>query len=143
MKITTIIRRCAVGLGVLYLAGCAHINESSLSLFTTKVDSFLLVNGQLLKGNVFLMPDRSGRVAFSGGEGNINSCNGTLHYSGTNAGEIDLRCNDTSSAVLKMTLISETRGFAYGSTGAMPVNLAFGLTEAEAQAYLGQLPEKK
>lgn len=136
MKISRVLGCCAIGWSVLYLAGCSTINDVSLGLFASKPDSYLLVNGQLLSGSVYLIPGRSGRVEFSAAEGTISACNGTFRYSGTNSGEIDLRCSDGSAAVLKVTLITETRGFAYGSTETAPVSLTFGLSEQASQSYL-------
>lgn len=143
MNKTRVFRRCAIGWCVLALAGCASVNDLGLSLFASKVDSYLLVNGQVLTGAVYLIPGRNGRVAFSSEEGPITACNGTMRYSGTNTAEIDLHCSDASSAVLQVTLITDTRGFAFGRTESAPVNLAFGLSEAAAQAYLGRQTDKK
>jgi hypothetical protein len=136
MKITRFFRCCLPGIVLLYLSGCASVNDLGLYLVESSADSYLSVNGQILNGKVYLTPGRSGRVAFSSTEGAISSCNGSLHYSGTNTGEIDLRCNDGSAAVLKVTLITETRGFAYGRTDTAPASLAFGLSKQASMAYL-------
>ena len=140
MQIKNIFRRSLMLCALLSLAGCASVNDLGMYLVESSASGYLLVHGQMLEGKVYLTPGRSGRVAFNDGEGTVTACNGTLRYTGTNSGEIDLRCNDGTAAVLKFTLLSETRGFAYGSSDGMPVNLAFGLSKPAAMAYLMPAP---
>lgn len=118
------------------LYGCARVNDMGLGLVSSKRDAFLIVNGQLLKGEVVLVPDRSGRVSFSADKGTISSCSGGMRYSATNNAEVDLRCNDGTQVALQATLLGETRGYGYGSTAKGPSSLVFGMDEPDVRAFL-------
>lgn len=127
---------------VVTLCACAKVNDGAMRLVSTKVDAYLIVNGQLLTGDVLLIPDRTGRVSFSANTGTIGSCSGVLRYTATNAGELDLRCNDGTQVALQTTLMSETRGYGYGNTTLGPASVAFGLSEQDARAFLTVPPGK-
>jgi hypothetical protein len=118
------------------LSSCARVNDTGLRLVSTKRDAYLIVNEQLLTGDVLLVPDRTGRVSFSSEKGAISSCSGSLRYTGTSSGEVDLRCSDGVQVTLQTTLLSETRGYAYGSTARGPSSLVFGLPEQDVRAFL-------
>ena len=120
-------------------AGCARINDAGLGLVTTKVDAFAVVNGQVVSGNVYLIPDRTGRVVLGAEQEDAASsvtCGGVMRYTGTFSGTMDLHCSDGSGGAIPYNLVTETRGFANGGTAAAPVSLVFGVSEAEAIAYL-------
>lgn len=123
-------------LSALLLGGCAKVNDTGMRLVSTKVDAYLVVNAQLLTGTVLLVPDRTGRVSFAASQGAIGNCSGALRYLSTNAGEIDLRCNDGTQVLLQTTLLTETRGYAYGGTEQGPASVVFGLPEEDARALL-------
>ncbi|MBC7917202.1 MAG: hypothetical protein H7Y28_05270 [Rhodoferax sp.] len=118
------------------LSGCAKINDYASWPLTSSIDAVAIVNAQLLQGEVKLVPDRTGRVTLSASQGAITSCVGSLRFTGTTAGAIDLRCNDGSVADMQFALLSEAKGYAYGQTASGPVSLTFGLPNAEARAYL-------
>jgi hypothetical protein len=122
----------------LLLCGCAKVNDTGMRLVSTKVDAWLMVNGQQLNGTVLLVPDRSGRLSFSADKGEITGCSGGLRYTATNSAAIDLRCNDGTQVDLQATLLSETRGYGYGSTAQGPSSIAFGLPEEDARAFMGR-----
>lgn len=122
----------------LLLCGCAKVNDAGLRLVSTKVDAWLIVNGQQLSGTVLLVPDRSGRVSFSADQGAITGCSGGLRYTATNSAAIDLHCNDGTQVDLQATLLSETRGYGYGNTAQGPSSIAFGLSEEDARAFMGR-----
>lgn len=126
----------------LLLSGCARVNDTGLGLVSTARSAYLLVNGQLLGGEVVLVPDRTGRVSFSGEQGSVRSCSGGMRYTATQSGEIDVRCNDGTQLALQFTMLSETRGFGYGSTAQGVASVAFGLSNADALAFL-KVPEGK
>ena len=132
---------CAAAL-VLWLTGCAKINDKTLGWVSTNVDAYVIVNGQLLAGNVTLIPDRTARLTFSADSGPVTTCAGSMRHTASNAGMIDLRCNDGAVAQLQFTLITETRGYAYGRTTDAPVSLTFGLPATDARAFL-TVPEGK
>ncbi len=129
-------------LPVLLLGACARINDTSLRLVSSKVGAYLSVNGQWLDGDVLLVPDRTGRVSFSAAKGAIRQCSGVMHYTATYSTEMDLHCNEGTQLALKVMLLSETRGYGYGSTPQGPASVAFGLSEDDAAAFMGRaVPE--
>jgi hypothetical protein len=65
-----------------------------------------------------------------------------MRYTATNAGEMDLRCNDGTQVAVQTTQITETRGYGYGSTPEGTVSVTFGLAEEDAKAFL-RLPAGK
>jgi hypothetical protein len=125
------------------ISGCAKINDYASWPLATSVDAFAIVNTQLLQGKVQLLTDRTGRVTLSAAKGPVTNCVGSLRFTGTTVGAIDLRCNDGADAALQFALLSETRGYAYGHTTAGPTSLTFGLPSAQAQAYLKVPPNRK
>jgi len=140
----------ALGMG-LGVSGCARLSETGVLLLGTTLPALSIVNGQVLQGEVQLLPDRTGSVALrtsanppnSPESAPISNCMGRLHFSGTTAGEIDLRCNDGSVATLVFSLVSDATGYAYGQTATAPVSLTFGMRPAVARAYLTAPPAKK
>ena len=124
------------------LSGCAKMNEYASWPLTSSIAAVAIVNAQLLQGEVRLVPDRTGRVTLSAAQGAVTSCVGSLRFTGTTAGAIDLRCNDGSAVDMQFAMLSEVRGYAYGQSASGPVSLTFGLSNAEAQAYL-KVPAKR
>jgi hypothetical protein len=118
------------------LCSCAKVNDTGLRLVSTKRDAFLIVNGQLLSGEVVLVPDRTGRVSFTAEKGAISSCSGGMRYTSTNSGEVDLRCSDGTQVALHTTLLGETRGYGYGTTAKGPSSVVFGMDEQDVRAFL-------
>lgn len=125
------------------LTGCARINDYASWPLTSSMDALAIVNGQLLQGEVKLLTDRTGKVTLAAAKGPVTSCVGGLRFTGTTAGAIDLRCNDGSVVDMQFALLSEARGYAYGQTASGPVSLTFGLSNAQAQAYLKLPPNRK
>jgi len=119
------------------VAGCATVNDIALRLFSSKVPAYAIVNTQLLQGDMVLLPDRTGNLALTGGQGAISSCSGQVRYGSTTAGTVDLHCNEGTALTLRYSLLGETRGYAYGAAaGGAPASLTFGLPTAQAVAYL-------
>jgi hypothetical protein len=122
---------------VIGLAGCATVNDKALRLFSSKVPAYAVVNAQVLQGDMVLLPDRTGNLALTGGQGAISSCSGQVRYESTTGGTVDLRCNEGTALVLRYSLLSEARGYGYGAAaGGAPASLTFGLPPAQAVAYL-------
>lgn len=140
----------AMGLG-LGVSGCARLSETGVLLLGTTVAGLAIVNGQLMQGEVQLLPDRTGSVALraslnppnSPESAPVSNCKGRLRFTGTTAGEIDLRCNDGSVATLVFSLISDATGYAYGQSATAPVSLTFGMRPSDARAYLTVPAHKK
>ena len=157
MKQLQFVRPAAAGVAavagfvVLGLSGCAQVADGSLLVFSSRVPAIALVNGQLLQGEVQLMPDRTGSTTLtshakplSTGTDNarIASCVGQLRYTSSVAGAIDLRCSGGVAAELAFTMLSSTRGYAYSQTPGVSVSMTYGLAPDEARAYL-KLPDDK
>lgn len=137
----------AAGFGSTALfTGCAQVADGSLLIFSSRVPAIALVNGQLLQGEVQLLPDRTGSATLSArakplsapsaDAGRISSCVGQLRYTSSAAGAIDLRCSGGVAAELAFTMLSETRGYAYSQTPGVSVSMTYGLAPDEARAYL-------
>lgn len=138
------------------LAGCAGVEHVGWVLAGTGKPATLVVANQTLTGEMLLRPDRTGEVRVSvaaatgGTSGNgatvasgvsgpgavITSCAGSLRFSGTVQGRIDMRCSDGAMFDMAFYLINEVKGFASGTYQDKPAALVFGMHEAEAQAYL-------
>jgi hypothetical protein len=134
-----------LALGVV-LSGCARVTETGMVVFASTLHSFAVVNGQMMTGEVQLVPDRTGSVTLRTSTPSasaaldsfspISSCMGRLRFTSTSGGEMDLRCNEGSIATLHFSLIADATGYAYNQGPGMPVSLTFGLRAASAKAYL-------
>jgi len=143
MEFRRLVRLMVPGL-VIGMAGCATVNDKALRLFSSKVPAFAIVNAQVLLGDMVLLPDRTGNLTLSGGQGAISNCAGLVRYESTSAGSVDLRCNEGTSIVMRYSLLSEARGYGYGSAASgAPASLTFGLPPAQAVAYLTAPAGKK
>ncbi|MES2583431.1 MAG: hypothetical protein V4627_12000 [Pseudomonadota bacterium] len=149
------------------LSACADINDTGLAALATRVQAYAVVNEQLVQGEMTLYTDRTGTVAlrfevakpvndnpfeFSSPAKPVespverpilNSCLGRFRYTATTYGVIDLRCNEGSTAELRMALIGETRGYGYGQTATGLASLTFGMAPTEARAHLTAPPGKQ
>lgn len=153
------------------LSACADLNDTGLAALATRVQAYAVVNEQLVQGEMTLYPDHTGTVALRFGEtvsqapvsefqqqmqqqaSNapkpmaerpvLNSCVGRFRYTSTSHGSIDLRCNEGSTADVRLALIGETRGYGYGNTATGQVSLTFGMAPTEARAHLMVPPGKQ
>lgn len=147
------------------VAACADLNDTGLAALATRVQAYAVVNEQLVQGEMTLYPDHTGTVALRFGEivqqtstsefqtaslpkppverPILNSCLGRFRYTSITYGAIDLRCNDGSTADLRMALIGETRGYGYGQTATGLASLTFGMAPTEARAHLTTPPGKQ
>ncbi len=149
------------------LAGCADLNDTGLAVLATRVPAHAVVNEQLVHGEMTLYTDRTGTVSLrvemvapanenpfdflspakpverTTDRPLLNSCVGRFRYTATTYGVIDLRCNEGSTAELRMALIGETRGYGYGQTATGMVSLTFGMAPTEARAHLITPPGKQ
>ena len=120
----------------LALAGCAKISDKAWRVVSAKMDAFALINDQAMQGEVALAPDRTGTVMLSADQGQPTSCVGPVRYTSTKGSVVDLRCNDGAMVELHISMLTETKGFAYGQTATGGASMAFGLDPQEAKAYL-------
>ena len=137
------------------MAGCAGVEHVGWVLAGTGKPATMVVANQTLVGEMLLRPDRTGEVRLTGavtGAGTVTgapgasaaaasaiaSCAGSLRFSGTAQGRIDMRCSDGSMFDMAFYLINEVKGFASGTSQDKPAALVFGMDEVEAQAYLSR-----
>lgn len=120
----------------LALSSCAMVNDMSKRVFATPANAIAIVGDQVLVGEVVLGVDRTGAVTLSTENGSPSSCVGSMRYTSTMAGAIDLRCSDGSTAELQFSMLGNSRGYAYGQTAKSAASLTFGLSNQEARAYL-------
>jgi hypothetical protein len=120
------------------LAGCAQIEHYGWKYLTTTTKAAQLqAGGQRLTGEVQLRPDRTGSALLMG-SGELESCAGSLRFTGVNSGALDMRCSDGSVMDMPFTLLNEVKGYAIGSYQGVTAVLTFGMEPAEAQAYLAR-----
>ena len=146
MRIRFVLTCCGAS-ALLIASGCSTVNDKALRAFSSKVSAYAVVGGRLLQGDLNIMPDRTGKVTLMSAEdGNASephTCVGAFRYEATHSGVMDLRCSDGAFVALNYSLISETRGFAYGGPPDMPASLTFGIPANEATAYLHVPSNKK
>ena len=130
---------------VLSLVSCAHVGDAGMALMASSVGTVAVVQDTLLLGKVVLLTNRSGTVnlaepapAPSAVVPTVSrlSCSGSLHYTATTTGVINLRCSDGMVEGLAFTALSATRGVANGSTARGPMSLVFGMAPADAVGIL-------
>ena len=151
----------------LLLAACADINDTGMAALATRVQAYAVVNEQLVQGEMTLYTNRTGTVTLRAGDTAqqqspvsdfetpspqtkppaerpiLNSCLGRFRYTATTYGVVDLRCNEGSTAELRMALIGETRGYGYGQTATGQSSLTFGMAPTEARAHLTTPPGRQ
>jgi hypothetical protein len=127
----------------LSLGGCAMVMDMSKRVFATPTNALAIVGEQVLIGDVVLGVDRTGSVTLNAEKGQPDSCIGSMRYTSTMAGTIDLRCSGAVAAELQFRMLGNSRGYAYGQSDKVAVSLTFGLSNQEARAYLVVPPNKK
>ena len=53
---------CLALAAIAVLAGCANLNDTGMSILSTRVPAFAVINGQLVQGDMTLYTDRTGTV---------------------------------------------------------------------------------
>ena len=137
---TVTAQRCLLGVLVLALvgaAGCAKVVEKGAGLLSSSADAIAVVGGRVLRGDANFARDRLGTVQMQTGEGPVLSCFGSLRYTATSSGTIDMSCNDGRLFVLPFQEISPLSGTARGMAGKEIFSLTYGLSTERAAGYLG------
>lgn len=118
-----------------------------MTLMASSVGAVAVVQDTLLLGKVVLLTNRSGTVnlaepapapAPSAVASTVPrlTCTGSLYYTATTTGVINLRCSDGTVEGLAFTAVSATRGVVNGSTARGPMSLVFGMAPADAVGIL-------
>ncbi|MBC7682518.1 MAG: hypothetical protein H7172_09305 [Ferruginibacter sp.] len=120
----------------LTLAGCAQLDAQTRNLLSSKVPAYAALDGVLFEGTATLFTDRTGTVQLSSTKVPDQVCIGDLRYTATAAGVLVLHCMGGVDVVLDFRSASATRGFGYGNTAHGAAAVAWGMSAANAAAYL-------
>jgi len=118
------------------LSGCAAVNDATMRALATPAPALAVVGERVLTGEMLLYTDRSGKLQLRGESEPALSCMGTLRYTATRSGTVNLRCSDGSEALLPFTALSETSGHGSTATARGTASVAYGLAAQDAIAYL-------
>jgi hypothetical protein len=127
---------------ILALTGCAKVNDTGMRLLASSSPALAVVDDTLLSGKVTVYIDRSGTVNLESGPLSGLKCMGTLRYTATRSGVVNLQCSNGTNALMNFNAIGETSGYGGGKTAKGLATFAFGLEPADAMAYL-KLPAGK
>lgn len=120
----------------LTLVGCAKMDAQTRNLLSSNVPAYAAVNGVLFEGTATLFTDRTGTVQLSASKAADQVCIGDLRYTATAAGVLVLRCTGGVDAVLDFKTNSLTSGFGYGNAAQGVTAVVWGMSPANAAAYL-------
>lgn len=127
--------------GALLLGGCAAVNDTTMRVLATSAPALAVVGERVLTGEMLLYTDRSARLQLQSDNDPALSCMGTLRYTATTSGSVNLSCSDGTLAQLPFTALGETRG--HGGTPGGPISFTYGLAPAPARAWLSPPPGKR
>jgi hypothetical protein len=114
------------------LGGCAWMQSKTMRAMATPSLALAIIGDRLLTGKVVLYTDRRATIELSNDNDPALDCLGTMNYTNSTGGALDLRCNEGSQIRLPYTAISETQGHAAGGG----VTITYGLPPANARAWL-------
>ncbi len=127
--------------GVLLLGGCAAVNDATMRALATPAPALAVVGERVLTGEMLIYTDRSGKLQLrSEGEPAL-SCMGTLRYTATASGTVNLSCSDGRQARLSFTALGESSG--HGGAPGEPISFTYGLAPESARAWLTPPPGKR
>jgi len=136
MKATPCIPAAPLFALLLLLGGCARVNDMAANVLASDVPAHAVVGEHLLAGRALLYADRSGRLTLDAGGEAALSCMGTLRFTATSGGMVNLRCSDGTQGQFPFTALSELSGHGSGRTTQGAVSLAYGLDPEPARAWL-------
>lgn len=114
------------------LSGCAWMHSKAMRAVATPSLALAVIGDRLLTGKAVLYTDRSATIELSNETDPALDCMGTMNYTNSTGGVLDLRCNDGSQIRLPYTALSETKGRASGGG----VSVTYGLPPENARAWL-------
>ena len=120
----------------LALVGCAKMDAQTRSWLSSKVPAYAALNGGLFEGTATLFTDRTGTLQLTSRQAPDQVCTGDLRYTATAAGVLVLHCTGGVDATLDFRTTSETSGFATGRSAPGAAAVAWGMSAANAAAYL-------
>lgn len=117
----------------LLLGGCAALNDATLRALATSVPALAVVGDRVLSGEVLLYTDRSATLQLSSTNEPALSCVGSMRYTSSTGGVVNLRCSDGRQTQLPYQALGETSGQGSNTQG---VSLTYGLPPETARAWL-------
>lgn len=124
------------------LPGCASMNDMTMNLLSSTAPALAVIDTRVFAGEVRLYTDRTGTLELVAAEPAF-SCAGSLRYTASTSGVVNLRCSDGSEALLPFTALGETSGHASGLTARGTASLTYGLAPEQARAWLTAPPGKR
>lgn len=120
----------------LVLGGCARVNDITMRTFATSAQAHAVIGNAVLTGRTTLYADRTGTVDLQAGGDKGLSCMGTMRYTSTSKGVVNLRCSDGLEVQLEFTALTETSGHGQGRYPGGTASLTYGLDAEGARAWL-------
>ena len=127
--------------GALLLGGCAAVNDATMRALATSAPALAVAGERVLTGEILLYTDRSGKLQLRSESEPALSCMGTLRYTATTSGTVNLSCSDGRQAQLPFTALGETSG--HGGIPGGPISFTYGQAPEPARAWLTPPPGKR
>jgi hypothetical protein len=121
------------------LGGCAWMHNKAMRAVASSSLALAVIGDRLLTGQAVIYTDRSATIELSDDTEPALDCMGTMSYTNSTGGVLDLRCNDGSQIRLPYTAISEIQGRAAGGG----VSVTYGLPPENARAWLTPPPGRR
>jgi hypothetical protein len=119
------------------LCGCALVNDKVTTLFSANVDAVGVVNERVFLGKASFAGEREATLQLQSSHDPRLTCFGTLRFSATSSGVIDLSCSDGRSTRLEFQALSRASGSGRGMMGKDEFGLTYGLPPEKAAGLLG------
>lgn len=123
-------------------SGCAMVVEKGTGWLSSSADAIAVMGSRVLLGEANFARERVGTLQLKSIDGPPVNCFGSLRYTATTSGSIDMSCNDGSQFALPFQEISQLSGTARGMAGNQAFGLTYGMPPERAAGYLG-LPADK
>lgn len=120
--------------GGLLLGACAAMNDATMRALATSTPALAVVGERVFSGEMLLYTDRSGRLQLQSGDRASVSCMGSLRYTATPSGTMNLSCSDGTRVQLPFTALGETSG--HGSLPGGSISFTYGLPPETARGWL-------
>ena len=124
---------CALLLG---LSGCAMVGEKVGGWLSSNSEALAVVDGRVLRGQANFAREREATFQLQTQDQPALSCFGTLRFTATTSGVIDMSCNDGRAIALAFQSLGPLSGIARGLLGNAAFALTYGLSAERAAAYL-------
>ena len=124
------------------LSGCAMVVEKGAGWLSSSSAAIAVMGARVLLGEANFSRERVGTLQLKSIDGPPVNCFGSLRYTATTSGSIDMSCNDGSQFVLPFQEINQLTGTARGRAGNQPFGLTYGMPAERAAGYLGMPADK-